>query len=64
MSDVTITFQPQKKSETFIAVYEQIFEYIQIFEYFPTNINIRIGFVAIFKAKYYLNIRIFPNIGL
>ena len=30
-----------------------------IFEYFPLTIDIRIRFVAIFKAKYYSNIRIF-----
>ena len=42
-----------------ISVYERIFEYIRIFEYFPTNIDIRIRFVAIFKAEYYSNIRIF-----
>ena len=29
---------------------------IRIFEYFPPNIDIRIRFVAIFKAKYYSNI--------
>ena len=33
-------------------------EYSNIFEYFPPNIDIRIQFVAIFKAEYYSNIRI------
>ena len=32
------------------SVYERIFEYIWIFEYFPPNIDIRIRFVAIFKV--------------
>ena len=59
MSDVTITFQPQMKSETFIAVYEKIFEYIQILEYFPPIIDICIRFVAILKAENYLNVKIF-----
>ena len=44
---------------TIIPVYERIFEYIQIFEYFPLNIDIHIRLVAIFKAEYYLNIQIF-----
>ena len=50
----------------YVSVYERIFEYIRIFEYFTPNIDIHIRFVAIFKAKYYSNIfvRIFPNIGL
>ena len=39
--------------EVFKPVYERIFEY------FPLNIDIRIRFVAIFKAEYYSNIRIF-----
>ena len=57
-----------------IAGYKQVKRYIKqctnkysnIFEYFPPNIDIRIRFVANFKAEYYLNIfvRIFPNIGL
>ena len=42
-------------------MYERIFEYIQIFEYFPPNIDIHIRFVAIFKAEYYSNIRIFSE---
>ena len=46
------------------SVYERIFEYIQIFEYFPPNIDIRIRFVVILNAEYYSNIRIFcPNIS-
>ena len=36
-----------------MTVYERIFEYIRIFEYFPPNIDIRIRFVAVFKAEYY-----------
>ena len=34
-------------------------EYLNIFEHFPPNIDIRIWLVAIFKAEYYLNIWIF-----
>ena len=45
-------------------MYEQIFEYIRIFEYFPPNIDIRIRFVVILNAEYYSNIRISsPNIS-
>ena len=42
--------------QTFIPVYERIFEYIRIFEYFPLNIDIHIQFVVILNAKYYSNI--------
>ena len=50
----------------FVPVYKRIFKYIQIFKYFPPNIDICIRFMAIFKVKYYSNIfvRIFLNIGL
>ena len=34
-------------------------EYSNIFEYFPPNIDFCIRFVAIFKAEYYSNIRIY-----
>ena len=41
---------------TFIPVFKRIFEYIRIFEYFTPNIDIRIRFVVILNAEYYLNI--------
>ena len=47
-------------------MFKQIFEYIQIFEYFPPNIDISLRFVVIFKAEYYLNkiIKIRGNAGI
>ena len=61
-----LTKRNMRNLSLWISVYERIYEYSNIFEYFPTNIDIRIRFVANFKAEYYLNIfvRIFPNIGL
>ena len=62
----------RKQKETSESVYERIFEYIRIFEYFLPNIDIRIRFMDIFRIRIlfeYSNIfseyfRIFPNIGL
>ena len=42
-------------------MFKRMFEYIQIFsfEYFPSNIDIRIPFVVILNTEYYSNIQIF-----
>ena len=40
-------------------MFQRIFEYIQIFEYFPPNIDIRIRFMVILNTEYYSNIQIF-----
>ena len=50
--------------KTLNNLYQCSNKYSNIFEYFPTNIDIRIRFVVILNAEYYSNIRIFcPNIS-
>ena len=50
------------KCESKFTAYQCLNDYLNIFEYFPLNMDICIQNVVILKAEYYSNIQIFcPN---